>query len=196
MIYHRERWALGSLLVAVDTTIISVAVPRISTEFKALYDIGWYGSAYLATLTAFQPTMSNIYKVFSPKAAYIGSIVLFESELSKFNSFKHPSAFSVHRIQGGSTLPYFPVFGFQERHSARFIPKHNLILSALASPSLHGPVCHFFLSLSIHRMSISSFLSTTFWQYLESIPTARIISDNMSALLLRSIIISDLFNIS
>ena len=43
---------LGSLVVALDTTIISVAIPKISTEFKALADIGWYGSAYLMTLTA------------------------------------------------------------------------------------------------------------------------------------------------
>ena len=78
--------ALGSLLVAVDTTIISVAVPRISTDFKALDDIGWYGSAYLATLTAFQPTMGNVYKAFNPKPAYLGSIVLFEGELlARFN---------------------------------------------------------------------------------------------------------------
>lgn len=73
--------ALGSLLVAVDTTIISVAIPRISTEFKALDDIGWYGSAYLVTLTAFQPTLGNVYKTFNPRAAYLGSIVIFEGEL-------------------------------------------------------------------------------------------------------------------
>ena len=69
---------LGSLLVAVDTTIISVAIPHISTDFKALHDVGWYGSAYLVTLTAFQPTVGNVYKLFSPKVAYIVSIVVFE----------------------------------------------------------------------------------------------------------------------
>ena len=69
---------LGSLLVAIDTTIISVAIPKISTDFKALNDVGWYGSAYLVTLTAFQPTVGNVYKLFSPKIAYIVSIVVFE----------------------------------------------------------------------------------------------------------------------
>jgi len=68
----------GSLLVAIDTTIISVAIPRISTHFKTLDDVGWYGSAYLMTLTVFQPTMSNIYKLFDPKTAYLNPIVLFE----------------------------------------------------------------------------------------------------------------------
>ena len=68
----------GTFLVAVDTTIISVAIPRISTEFKATDDVGWYGSGYLITLTAFQPPMTNIYKMFQPKAAYVVSIVVFE----------------------------------------------------------------------------------------------------------------------
>ena len=71
---------LGTFLVTIDTTIISVAIPTISTDFKALHDVGWYGSAYLMTLTAFQPTMSKIYKIFSPKMAYIASIALFEGK--------------------------------------------------------------------------------------------------------------------
>ena len=69
---------LGTFLVAIDTTIISVAVPKISTDFRALNDVGWYGSAYLMTLTAFQPTMSKIYGIFSPKGSYMASIAIFE----------------------------------------------------------------------------------------------------------------------
>lgn len=69
---------LGTFLVAVDTTIISVAIPRISTDFNALDSVGWYGSAYLMTLTAFQPTMGKVYKMFSPKTAYLACIALFE----------------------------------------------------------------------------------------------------------------------
>ena len=69
---------LGTFLVAIDTTIISVAVPKISTDFRALNDVGWYGPAYLMTLTAFQPTMSKIYGIFSPKGSYMASIAIFE----------------------------------------------------------------------------------------------------------------------
>lgn len=69
---------LGTFLVAIDTTIISVAIPNISTDFKALDDVGWYGSAYLLTLTAFQPTMGKVYKMFSPKTAYLASMAVFE----------------------------------------------------------------------------------------------------------------------
>ena len=69
---------LGTLLIAIDTTVISAAAPKISTEFKALNDVGWYGSAYLITLTAFQPISGTFYKLFHPTAVYVVSIVLFE----------------------------------------------------------------------------------------------------------------------
>lgn len=61
---------LGTFLVAIDTTIVSVAVPKISTEFHALNDVGWYGSAYLITITALQPAGGTIYKLFDAKAVY------------------------------------------------------------------------------------------------------------------------------
>lgn len=73
--------ALGTFLMALDTTIVSTAIPKISTEFKALHDVGWYGSAYLITLTAFQPITGNAYKNFDPKRTYLTFIVLFEGTL-------------------------------------------------------------------------------------------------------------------
>lgn len=71
---------LGTLLVAIDNTIIGVAVPEISTVFDALDDVGWYGSAYLLTVTAVQPTFGNIYKYFDIKYTYIASVIIFESK--------------------------------------------------------------------------------------------------------------------
>jgi hypothetical protein len=35
--------------VALDSTIISTAIPRITDQFHALQDVGWYGSSYLLT---------------------------------------------------------------------------------------------------------------------------------------------------
>lgn len=71
---------IGTLLVAIDNTIIGVAIPQISTVFKALDDVGWYGSAYLLTETALQPTFGNIYKYFNIKAVYLISVIIFESK--------------------------------------------------------------------------------------------------------------------
>ena len=71
---------IGTLLIAIDNTIIGVALPEISTVFDALDDVGWYGSAYLLTLTALQPTFGKVYKHFDIKSIYVVSVVVFEGQ--------------------------------------------------------------------------------------------------------------------
>ena len=43
-------------LSALDTSIISTAIPRITDQFGTVKDIGWYGSAYTITNASFQST--------------------------------------------------------------------------------------------------------------------------------------------
>ena len=71
---------LGTFLVALDINIIGVAVPKISAVFDSLDDIAWYGSAYLLTVTAFQPIMGFIFKYFNVRATYLTSIIIFEGK--------------------------------------------------------------------------------------------------------------------
>lgn len=74
--------ALSTMLIALDTSIIGVATPTISTVFQSLNDIAWYGSAYLLTVTAFQPSFGNLYKFFDIKMTFMISLVIFESMCS------------------------------------------------------------------------------------------------------------------
>ena len=53
---------LGPLLVAIDNTVIGTIIPKISSDFKALEDVAFYGSVYLLTVTALQPTFGVLYK--------------------------------------------------------------------------------------------------------------------------------------
>ena len=76
----------GSFLLALDTNILNVAIPRITTEFEALDDVLWYGSAYLLTVTAFQPVYGAMYKFFDTTLVYRSSIGIFE-RLSPSNFF-------------------------------------------------------------------------------------------------------------
>ncbi|KAM0302815.1 hypothetical protein ACHAO8_011553, partial [Botrytis cinerea] len=69
---------LGIFLIALDTTIIGVAIPKITSDFRNLDDIAWFGSAYLLTVTAFQPSFGTLYKFFNAKYVYLISIVVFE----------------------------------------------------------------------------------------------------------------------
>lgn len=71
---------LSAVLYGLDMNIIGVAAPVITTEFHSLEDVSWYSASYLLTITAFQPCFGNVYKYFSVKAVFAGSIVLFESE--------------------------------------------------------------------------------------------------------------------
>lgn len=68
----------GTFLVALDTTMIGTAIPAITTAFHALGDIGWYGSGYLLTLTAFQPTFGKIFTLFNVKTVYLVCVLVFE----------------------------------------------------------------------------------------------------------------------
>ena len=74
---------LGAFVMALDTNIINVALPKITSDFHSLEDVAWYGSAYLLTVTSFQPAFGNLYKFFDIENTYKTCIVIFES-LSSF----------------------------------------------------------------------------------------------------------------
>ncbi|MCJ1377426.1 hypothetical protein MMC17_000521, partial [Xylographa soralifera] len=69
---------LSVFLVALDNTIIATAIPRITDQFHALDDIGWYGSAYLLTTCTFQLFFGKLYTFFSIKWVYLTAIAIFE----------------------------------------------------------------------------------------------------------------------
>ncbi|KAK3181937.1 hypothetical protein K4F52_006841 [Lecanicillium sp. MT-2017a] len=66
------------MLVALDRTIVTTAIPAITNEFNSIPDIGWYGSAYLMTCGAFQLLFGKLYTFYSPKVVLFLSILLFE----------------------------------------------------------------------------------------------------------------------
>lgn len=76
---------LGVFLFGLDVTIVSVAIPHITTEFESLPDVAWYGSAYMLTLTAFQPLFGNLYKYFNAKIVYVTSLAVFEGTWTSYH---------------------------------------------------------------------------------------------------------------
>ncbi|KAJ7470762.1 major facilitator superfamily-domain-containing protein [Mycena latifolia] len=69
---------LSIFLVALDNTILSVAIPQITDHFKSLDDVGWYGSAYLLSTASTQLLYGKLYTSFPIKAVYIWAITVFE----------------------------------------------------------------------------------------------------------------------
>ncbi|KAF7331021.1 Major facilitator superfamily transporter [Mycena venus] len=81
---------LSVFLVALDNTIITTAIPKITDQFQSLDDVGWYGSAYLLTAASFQLLFGKFYAFLSIKWVYIFAICTFE--LGSFVSGIAPSS--------------------------------------------------------------------------------------------------------
>ncbi|KAM3505594.1 hypothetical protein MY10362_002864 [Beauveria mimosiformis] len=69
---------LAVLCVSLDNTIIATAIPKITDQFQALSDVGWYGSAYLLTFCALTLLFGRLFKMFSVKWVFLSCLALFE----------------------------------------------------------------------------------------------------------------------
>ncbi|KXT13084.1 hypothetical protein AC579_4904 [Pseudocercospora musae] len=69
---------LSVFCMALDNTIIATAIPKITDQFKAIGDVGWYGSSYLLTTCAFQLFFGKLYTFFSIKWVYMTALLIFE----------------------------------------------------------------------------------------------------------------------
>ncbi|PLB51510.1 MFS general substrate transporter [Aspergillus steynii IBT 23096] len=69
---------LAVFCVALDNTIMAVAIPRITDDFHALNDVGWYASSYLLTTCSFQLLYGKFYTLFSIKWVYLTALFIFE----------------------------------------------------------------------------------------------------------------------
>jgi EmrB/QacA subfamily drug resistance transporter len=84
---YPTKWKLGLITIALclsvfcmalDNTILAVAIPKITDEFKSLSDVGWYGSAYLLTTCSLQLFFGKLYTFYSIKWVYLAAIFIFE----------------------------------------------------------------------------------------------------------------------
>ncbi|QDS78021.1 hypothetical protein FKW77_002856 [Venturia effusa] len=68
----------ATFLASLDRTIIGVAIPAISNEFKSFGDIAWYEAAFLLTMSVAQLPMGKIYTFFPAKWTFFVIVVIFE----------------------------------------------------------------------------------------------------------------------
>ncbi|KAJ5320687.1 hypothetical protein N7508_000970 [Penicillium antarcticum] len=67
-----------SFCIALDNTILSTAVPKITEQFNSISDLSWYASAYLVTTCAVTLPFGKIYTYYSTKWTYMIALALFE----------------------------------------------------------------------------------------------------------------------
>ncbi|GJN80289.1 hypothetical protein PLIIFM63780_003815 [Purpureocillium lilacinum] len=69
---------LAAFLLLLDSTIVSTAVPSITSEFHSLKDVGWYGAAYQLSSAALQPLVGKLFTLFNIKVVYLSFFFVFE----------------------------------------------------------------------------------------------------------------------
>lgn len=69
---------LAVFLTALDRTIIGVAIPAISNEFKSFNQIAWYESAFLLGFVLFGLPMGKIFTYFPVKWTFLSVVAIFE----------------------------------------------------------------------------------------------------------------------
>lgn len=69
---------LSIFLVALDSTILATAIPRITDDFGSIRDIAWYSTAFSVTNTTFQSSWGKAYGYFPMKTILMMAIVVFE----------------------------------------------------------------------------------------------------------------------
>lgn len=65
------------ILGGLDANIVATAVPSITNHFHTVADVGWYSSAFRLCTCAFQFGFAKLYKLFSTKAIFLMSNVIF-----------------------------------------------------------------------------------------------------------------------
>ncbi|WAO93394.1 MFS domain-containing protein [Fusarium falciforme] len=93
--------SLATFIVALDNTIIATAIPRITSAFNSLDDVGWYGSTYLLTVTALQPSFGRIYTFFNVKHVYLFGMAVFEIGSVLCGAARNSNMFILGRVVAG-----------------------------------------------------------------------------------------------
>ncbi|KAJ2973423.1 hypothetical protein NQ176_g6615 [Zarea fungicola] len=70
--------ALMIICIALDRSIVATAIPKITSEFHSLPDVGWYGSAYLMTTCSLQLFFGKLYTEFQVKWVFLAALAIFE----------------------------------------------------------------------------------------------------------------------
>ncbi|UNI21921.1 hypothetical protein JDV02_007866 [Purpureocillium takamizusanense] len=138
---------VSMFLVALDRTILSTAIPRITDDFGSLGDIGWYGAAYMLTTAAFQLVFGRIYRFYSLRWTFLTCIIIFEVGSALCGAAPNSPVFIVGRsiaglgsagIMTGSMLIVIPMVPLHKR--PMFQSMFGLVfgISSVAGPLIGG----------------------------------------------------------
>jgi MFS family permease len=73
-----SKLLMESTQVALDMTIVTTAIPKITDQFRSLEQVGWYGSAFFLTLACFQSFWGKLYTFLPVKRVFFVCTAIFE----------------------------------------------------------------------------------------------------------------------
>ncbi|KAK9233821.1 major facilitator superfamily domain-containing protein [Lipomyces kononenkoae] len=65
------------IITGLDITIVAVAIPSLSNQFKTIADIGWYSTALRLVLCSFTFMFGKMYTVFHVKSLFLACMIIF-----------------------------------------------------------------------------------------------------------------------
>ncbi|KAJ1921517.1 hypothetical protein H4219_000554 [Mycoemilia scoparia] len=68
---------LGCFLESLDQSVVSTALPRISSDFNSLSQSNWVPTSYLLTLAAFQPVYGKLSDIFGRRIVFLAALAIF-----------------------------------------------------------------------------------------------------------------------
>src|SRR5919202_6100585 len=131
---------VGSIMSILDTTIVNVALDRLSSELHtSIADIQWVVTGYLLSLAAVIPVSGWAARRFGPKRVYLTSLVLFTGGSVLCGAASSATELIVFRvIQGVGGGLIMPV-GQLMMASAAGPRRMGRVMSVVAVPGMLAP---------------------------------------------------------
>jgi len=140
---------VGTFMVALDQTIVTIALPRIGVDLHAVDGVDWVMTAYLLSLGVVQPTMGWLADQFGRKRVFLASLAIFT-----FGSFLAGTAGSlamlvfarvVQGVGGGAIFPVGMAMIYEQvppnrRGTAMGIWSLGIAVAPALGPTLGGLV--------------------------------------------------------
>lgn len=102
---------LVCFLHGLDLTIVAVAIPSLTNEFKTLDDIGWYSAVYGLVFSSTNFFFGKMYTLFKLRTMYIVSVVIFEIGSLLCTFAPSSKVFILGRAVAGMCFPCYPSCG-------------------------------------------------------------------------------------
>lgn len=125
-------------LMLLDVSVVSTAIPKITSDFHSLNDVGWYGSAYLLTQCAIQPLSGRIYTEFGMKWTFLCFFAVFEIGSAVCGAATSSTMLIIGRAIAGLGSAGLLNGGYSIIHASAPLEKQPFILGTLIGVSQLG----------------------------------------------------------